>query len=279
MSAMSETPAPARVVCLVNNALGARVLAWLRATGEDVVGLVLHAPERRTCGALLERAAQGLAPERVALGPDLTGERTLARIRDWGADIAVSVLFDHILRPPFLGLFPRGVVNLHPSYLPYNRGQYPNVWAIVEGTPAGATLHHIDAGVDTGDLIAQEQVPVASTDTGESLYAKLEEAAFRVFTGAWPQVRSGAAPRIPQPTGGTAHRRADVERIDRVDLDRTYTGRELIDLLRARTFPPYGGAYFEEDGRRVHLRLYLAEEDEVGFDKPGPTGLIRSRQA
>jgi len=52
----------------------------------------------------------------------------------------VSVLFDYILKPDFLGMFPGGTINLNPALLPYNRGQYPNVWSIVEGTPAGATI-------------------------------------------------------------------------------------------------------------------------------------------
>jgi methionyl-tRNA formyltransferase len=54
-----------------------------------------------------------------------------------------------------------------------------------------------------------------------------------------------------------------VDRVDEVDLDAPTTGRALIDLLRARTFPPYRGAYFKHDGRKVYLRLQLAyEEDE-----------------
>jgi methionyl-tRNA formyltransferase len=61
--------------------------------------------------------------------------------------------------------------------------------------------------------------------------------------------------------GGTCHRTKDVAQIDCIDLDRSYSGRELIDLLRARTFPPYRNAYFQEkNGRRVYLRLELDPE-------------------
>jgi methionyl-tRNA formyltransferase len=52
-----------------------------------------------------------------------------------------------------------------------------------------------------------------------------------------------------------------VGRIDAIDLDRTYTARELIDLLRARTFPPYPGAYFVQGERKVFLQLGLRYED------------------
>jgi methionyl-tRNA formyltransferase len=176
--------------------------------------------------------------------------------------MGVSVLFGYILRAPFLSLFPRGIVNLHPAFLPYNRGAYPNVWSIVERTPAGATLHYVDAGVDTGDIVSQATVPVSQTDTGATLYSRLEQAAFALFRDTWPRLRAGDAPRVPQPPGGTSHRVADVARIDAIDLDHSYRARDLIDILRARTFPPYSGAYFEVDGRRVYMRLELAEGGE-----------------
>ena len=83
-------------------------------------------------------------------------------------DIGLSVLLGYILAPEFLSRFARGAVNLHLAYLPYNRGSNPNVWSIVERTPAGATLHWMDAGVDTGDIIAQATTDVAADDTGET---------------------------------------------------------------------------------------------------------------
>ena len=123
--------------------------------------------------------------------------------------------------------------------------------------------------MDTGDIIARRQVEVEPVDTGESLYRKLEKACVDLFQESWPDIRSGRAPRTPQPREGTCHRTRDVERIDAIDLYRESPARELIDVLRARSFPPYTGAYFEEGGRRVYLRLDLFYEDQ------GPAGQDR----
>lgn len=124
-------------------------------------------------------------------------------------DFLVSHGYRHILRPPVLDLFPGRAVNLHISLLPWNRGADPNFWSFVEGTPKGATLHHIDAGVDTGDLIAQREVAPAPGDTLRSSYERLQEAARALFYDNWAALRSGAAPRRPQPPGGTVHRARD----------------------------------------------------------------------
>ncbi len=250
-----------RVLFLGNNWLGWQVLKWLKAEREAIVGVLLHPPQRQRYGEELRSEADGVP---VFDGSRLREPTILESVRRLRCDIAVSVLFGYILKPDFLKLPPAGCINLHPSLLPYNRGAHPNVWSIIEGTPAGATLHYIDAGVDTGDIIAQREVAVESIDTGETLYRRLETASLELFKETWPTLRAGTARRFAQNcAAGTSHRASDLEGIDEIDLDASYKARDLINLIRARTFSPYPGAYFRNNGRRVFLRLELAL-DEAG---------------
>ena len=250
-----------RVVLFANGPVGARAAQLVAAdVGSEVVAVVVHPEARARSRDEIVRAA-GIGPERIFEGQNLQDERILADIAALEPALGLSVYFGHILRAPLLGLFPRGVVNLHPSLLPYNRGSYPNVWSIVDGTPAGATLHYIDEGIDTGDIIAQRRVEVSPSDTGGTLYAKLEEGAVELLGETWPTIVAGTNRRTPQLPGGTVHRMRDVETIDPIDLDGVVTARRLIDILRARTFAPHRGAYFVVDGVRVYLRLELTPEE------------------
>lgn len=262
-----------RVLYFANNIVGLDVLRLLRAKGDDIVGLVVHPSERSRFRDEIIQAA-GLPESRVFEGNTLRRPEIVERLGTLEAEIGLSVFFGYILRPAVISMMPRGCLNLHPAFLPYGRGAYPNVWAIVDRVPAGVTLHYIDRGVDTGDIVSRSEVPVLPTDTGETLYRRLEEACVKLFDEAWPSVRDGTAGRVPQePDVRTSHQVADVERLDRIDLDRRYTARELIDIIRARTFPPHSGAYFEEDGHRVYLRLELLTEAEMdvphGAREPG----------
>ena len=251
-----------RILFLGNSTVGLEVLREIVKSNEDVVGLVIHPAEKQRLGKEIIAAAR-LPDERIFDGASLRRGEVVDAIRALQPEIGLSVMFDYILRAEFLALFAKGVINLHPSLLPFNRGQYPNVWSIVEGTPAGATIHYIDEGIDTGDIIAQREVVVEPIDTGRSLYAKLETCCVELFQATWPMIKRGTAPRIPQsPQTGSFHRTRDVDRIDRIELDQSYTARELINILRARTFPPYKGAYFIDQGRRVDLRLDLEYEDD-----------------
>lgn len=240
-----------------NNWLGWQALRVLKEKGEEIVGLALHPEPKRRYGSEMTALA-ALPADRILPGESLNTPEGLARAKSLGADACVSVLFDYILRAPFLGSFSKGVVNLHPSLLPWNRGQYPNVWSILEGTPSGVTFHYIDPGIDTGDIIAQKEVPVDPADTGETLYRKLERAGLDLFTESWGPFSRGLAGRKPQAAAtGSFHRTADVGKVDEIHLEKSYTGAELINLLRARTFPPHKGAYFTAGDRKIYLRLLL----------------------
>jgi methionyl-tRNA formyltransferase len=249
-----------RIVYFANNRLGARVAERLVTEGADIVGLVLHPASRRRFGD--EIAAAAPTATRFA-GDELDDPDVVAAITALEPQFGVSVLFGYVLRQPVLDVFPAGCVNLHPALLPYNRGAYPNVWPILDGTPAGATLHYVDAGIDTGDIVAQRAVEVEPVDTGETLYRRLEDASFDVFFEAWPSLRDGTATGRPQPTdSGSSHRVRDVDALDAIDPDATYAAGALIDLLRARTFSGFPGAYVVRDGRKILLRLDLSYADE-----------------
>jgi methionyl-tRNA formyltransferase len=249
-----------RTILFVNNRVGSALSRWLGERGDEVVGAVVHPPER---AKHRDEILEALAGVPLFDAGTLREAATVEALAALEPEIGASIYFGYILKPDVIDLFPRGVVNLHPALLPWNRGANPNVWSIVEGTPAGVTLHYIDARIDTGDIIAQSEVAVSSTDTGASLYRKLEDEGVALFQRTWPELLEGTAERRAQPDGGSFHRARELADLDAIDLDAPTTARELIDVLRARTFPPYPGAWFVRDGRKVYVSVTLEAEDET----------------
>lgn len=250
-----------RLICLVNNYLGWQSLEYLREQAQ-IVAVVVHPPERIKFEAEIVVSARAAGALIIPAG-DLRTSEGIARIATLDAEIGVSVMFGYLLKPDFLSLLPRGCINLHPGYLPYNRGTYPNVWSIVDQTPAGVTLHYIDEGIDTGDIIRQKQVPVLCTDTGETLYHKLEAAGLQLLRETWPDIQAGRAQRTPQSReSGTSHKSDDTARIDEIRLLDPYRAEDLLNILRARTFPPHKGAFIRSAGRKVYVRIQFEEESD-----------------
>ena len=249
-----------KVVCFANNVVGLEAVRHLRACGAEIVALVVHQPEQQKLAKEIIEAA-GVADKNLILAGSLNEPATIKQITALKPNCGVSAFFGSILRKSVIDLFPRGIVNLHTSLLPLNRGSWPNVWAIVDGTEAGVTMHLVDEGVDTGPILAQEKVAVLPTDNGASLNERLELAMVKLFQDNWEKFVTGQLQPQPQDDSlATLHRTKDASQIDQIDLDADYRATDLINILRARTFPGHRGAWFEIDGQKYFLELKIEKE-------------------
>lgn len=131
------------------------------------------------------------------------------------SDLLISVHWPKIFTPSELALPKHGGVNLHNSYLPYNRGAHPCTWAIIDKTPHGATLHWMDEGIDTGDIIFQERLDPKRDETAHELYQRTVLAEVRVFREGMKMLLAGNHRHIPQPSGGSIHYKRDFDRLCR----------------------------------------------------------------
>ena len=90
-------------------------------------------------------------------------------------DFIISFGYRHIIKKEIIDLFQdNNIINLHISYLPYNRGSDPNLWSILDNTPSGVSIHLLEKGLDTGDILVQKRVFFnEEIETLESSYNKL----------------------------------------------------------------------------------------------------------
>jgi methionyl-tRNA formyltransferase len=132
-------------------------------------------------------------------------------IEEPNVDFVVSYGYRHILREPLLSRFNRRIINIHISMLPWNRGADPNFWSWFDGTPKGTSIHYIDAGIDTGDLLAQAGLVFSEYETLASSYVKLHEKAINLFSETWPLIRADKISAVRQEGLGSYHRSRDKE--------------------------------------------------------------------
>ncbi len=207
-------------------------------------------------------------------------ESKSAQVRDCIAGYAPECIlvasWSNIIAPDILSLPEKGVVGMHYSLLPDRRGGAPLNWAIIDGIPAtGITLYYLDDGIDTGDIIAQQDVPIDAEDTVKDLLDKIIEAAPSLFCRLIDDILDGTAPRIPQNDAQattTSRRRPADSAIDwTMDLD------ALHRFIRA-VAPPYPAAFTTlktkrlvltsakkaGEGNRLSVTGYIEEYDHEG---------------
>jgi phosphoribosylglycinamide formyltransferase 1 len=170
----------------------------LRADSRIVVSDVADA-------GILEVAREFGVPEaflppgkfRTKLEPE--AEQQLVRLlREAGVELVVLAGFMRVLKAPMLEAFPRRIINLHPSLLPKFPGREAWTQALAAGeTITGCTVHYVDAGVDSGEIIAQREVPILPNDTPAVLHERIQEAERRLF----PAVIGGLVAKLTAATG------------------------------------------------------------------------------
>jgi methionyl-tRNA formyltransferase len=133
----------------------------------------------------------------VVLARRLGDESALEALRGLQPDLLVLVGSDIVPRP-VLEIPRLGTINPHYGLLPAYRGMNVTEWSLYAGDPIGVTVHMVDPGIDTGDILLREEIPVERGDTLPTLRAKHQEVAARLLVDAALALKDGTAERIPQ---------------------------------------------------------------------------------
>lgn len=248
-----------KIVLMANGPVGTQVARHVVASGDQILRLYLHDFGNQQCGEEIVAAA-GVRPPEIFFAHQTNDPDAVASLRQLRPDFLITVYWSYLLKPEVFTIPQRGTVNFHPALLPINRGWYPHVHSIVDGTPCGVTLHAIDEGADTGPIWAQRKVACSLLENAGTIHARLQNEIVQLFVDSWEGIKSGQLQPRPQDHSQAIYRKKkDVDALDRIDLDRQYTGRELVNLLRARTFGSRGFAYVEDEEQgKIYLHLRLS---------------------
>lgn len=150
-------------------------------------------------------------------------------------------------------------INVHPGLNPYNRGWFPQVFSILNKFPSGATIHEIDEELDHGKIIVQKEVEVFASDTSLSAYNRVQEAEVELLEMHLESIIEGKCESKPMSQKGNLNLKSDFNKLCELDLTKTQTIGETIDLLRALTHGNYKNAWFldEKTGEKIFVSIDL----------------------
>lgn len=136
----------------------------------------------------------------------------LTMVQQLQPSFIVSFNYRHIISKEVLEAMPGRVINLHTSYLPYNRGSSPNFFSFLDNTKKGVTIHMMDENLDTGDILCQKELFFdEEQETFESSYNKLIEEITSLFCETWEDIKKGTLMPKKQEGEGTCHRMRELE--------------------------------------------------------------------
>ena len=240
------------------------VLEFLLQNDYRPEALLVSSQKKASHAEELKALCSYLPQERIFNGTKFKKEDALNILDKLRLDYIIGIHFPYIIPKKVLNIPSEGVINLHPAYLPYNRGWHTPTWAILEGTPVGATLHFMAEAVDSGDIIYQEKLEVLPSDTAHTLYKKLKKLELKVFIKSWPSLVEKSYQRIKQDIQqGTSHLRKDLFESDvqNIQLSQNVPAGDLIRKLRALTTSDISeAACFEKNDKRYRIQVRIEED-------------------
>ena len=197
--------------------------------------------------------------------------KTLA---DLAPDVIVVVAFGQILPKSILEIPRYGCVNIHASLLPKYRGAAPIQWAVIDGEKeTGVTTMFMNEGLDTGDMLEKEVVPLDPKETGGSLHDKLSAVGGRLILSTLKGLEDGTLKGTPQTDEGSCY--AKMLKKSLGDIDWTMDGAAIERLIRGLN--PWPSAYTSLHGKTLKIWDADVTDREYGVE-PGTVAEVSKDQ-
>jgi len=247
-----------RIVFMGTPGFSVPVLEALIKSGHEVAGVVTQPDKPKGRGkAVLMTPVKEKALECglfVYQPPKVRAPEFVRVLKELKPDVMVVAAFGQILTREVLEIPPKGCVNVHASLLPKYRGAAPIQQAIIDGEKeTGVTTMMMDAGIDTGDMLEKEVVPIGEDETGDSLHDKLSAAGARLIVSTLEKIEKGTAVRTPQPEEGACY--AKMLKKEMGDIDWEMDAAAIERLVRGLDSWP--GTYTMWNGKT--LKIWKAE--------------------
>ena len=139
-----------------------------------------------------------------------SGKLTESQITYLDPALIVSYNYSFLVPADIISLVEDKIVNMHISYLPWNKGSDPNFWSFIENTPKGVTIHQLSAGLDRGAILVQKELFFdEAVETFRSTYEKLNQEIVSLFQENFEKIKNRELLPAAQCGSGSYHKRSD----------------------------------------------------------------------
>ena len=175
-------------------------------------------------------------------------------------EVGVSAYFGHVLPSDLISRFSRGIINLHPSYLPVGKGAHPIVWSLLERKIQGVTIHLMDSGIDTGAILWQSEISTSLSDTSGDIYQKASEV---LLQNAIPKMLDWIDEKIeltPNLDNGSTHKSGDLDALLEKEISDIDSLENHINWINALNFSNGKNAIVRDSqGNRWSIELNMSQ--------------------
>jgi methionyl-tRNA formyltransferase len=201
-----------------------------------------------------------------SINPKIISNKLIDEIEAIEPDLILSVYYRKVLPHRLINIPKLGAINIHPSALPFYRGPVPTAWAIMNGEKEfGITIHKIDEGIDTGEILLQELFEIKDEDTGYELYQRAMSIGAQLLIKNFNRIINDEFVTYPQSSGGSYYGKLD----GRIFIDWRRSAEDIRNQIRVRA-EPYNPAEALLMNKYVFInRASIYKETDLIAQRPG----------
>ena len=244
---------------MVSGDVGASLIKWIIQYHRDDIELIVCREEETELIAHIEA---NKLPYLVWGRIESTEREIISWIESRSVQVGFLLWWSEILSHNLLSCPKYGFINLHPSLLPFGRGKHPNFWSIKDREPFGVSIHLVDKLIDHGPVLVQKKVEVSWLDNGKTTYEKSIteiDSLFKENYANLVEIVKSQTYKVQDFEAGSFHNSKQLDEASVIELDSNYTARDLLNLIRARTFHGRPSCTFIEDNRRYSIIVKIEE--------------------
>jgi methionyl-tRNA formyltransferase len=238
-----------------------------------IPAVVVTAPDaQRGRGLVLtpsETKSVALTHTIPVLTPEKLDAETIALIRDKKCDYAIVVAYGKIFPTELIGIFPKGILNVHYSLLPKYRGATPLESAFLDGvTETGVTIQKMAKEIDAGDILAQEATPITPGETARELRPRLIALGAQLLVDTLPRYLSGELVPVRQNASLASYTKKIKKEDGLLDLD----APAEENWKKYRAYADSIGTYFFSNEKRIKITRASFKDGEFIIERVIPEG-------
>lgn len=158
-----------------------------------------------------------------------------------------------ILPSKILNIAKNNNINLHPSYLPYGKGKYSNIWAIMNNEKYGSTICSISKKIDHGEIYIRENIKININDNAKDIYDRSLKNLLRMFKQNYKSILNGKIIPFTPSEKGSYYHSSKINNFKKINLRKKYLFLDLIKKLNASTFKGHEKPYFYYKKKKYYI--------------------------
>ncbi|MFI5250978.1 MAG: methionyl-tRNA formyltransferase [Bacteroidota bacterium] len=261
-----------RLIVMGKNNIAVECLTYLLTRHDTEIVLVISHPDDSGEDGWQRSLTKAAKDSRLPLyqPTKVNSAESITYIKSFQPEFIFSFQYAQIIKREFIDIPTRGCVNLHFGPLPRYRGVSTIAWAMINcEKETGVTLHYMDPGIDTGDIITQRIFPIDDKDNARDIYERCVEQGAALFKDSLDSIYAGKNKRIPQNNAHAIYYPKNSIDFSQRDIIWNNSTRQLFNWIRAMIFPPFQYPRCKVRDKQFEVTKISCDYRKNNFEKPG----------